>query len=210
MIINYPLSIIHYPLAYNLCKSYANQLEIGEGYFLLNPIIAVTITDFLMFKENQKVINRFVYKEETDNFVYKGAELKFIFLELPKFNKKLEELESLTDKWIYFLKETAKLEIIPEPLGEVPEIERALNIANQANFNRQELDSFERRAIMLQDEKGKISYAKEEGKAEGRAEGKAEGINIGKLKIVMSLINQRFGEVAEYISSQISNLSSED
>ncbi|GGA23448.1 hypothetical protein CYANOKiyG1_38690 [Okeania sp. KiyG1] len=116
---------------------------------MLNPIIAVTITDFLMFKENQKVINRFVYKEETDNFVYKGAELKFVFLELPKFNKKLEELESLADKWIYFLKETAKLEIIPEPLGEVPEIKRALNIANQANFNRQELDSFERRAIML-------------------------------------------------------------
>ncbi|NEN93874.1 MAG: hypothetical protein F6K48_35355 [Okeania sp. SIO3H1] len=112
---------------------------------------------------------------------------------MPKFNKKLEELESLTDKWIYFLKETAKLEIIPEPLGEVPEIERALNIANQANFNRQELDSFERRAIMLQDEKGKISYAKEEGKA--------EGINIGELKIVMSLINQRFGEVDEDIIS---------
>ena len=77
-------------VAYNLCKSYANQLEIEEACFLLNPIIAVTITDFLMFKENQKVINRFVYKEETDNFVYKGAELKFIFLELPKFNKKLE------------------------------------------------------------------------------------------------------------------------
>ena len=97
-----------------------------------------------------------------------------------------------------FLKETASLDIIPEPLGEVPEIERALNIANQANFSREELEEFDRRAMMLQDERGKINYAKEKGKAEGKAE------------VVMLLINQRFGEVDRDISNQVSSLSSEN
>ncbi len=63
---------------------------------------------------------------------------------------------------------------------------------------------------MLQDERGKINYAKEEGRAKGREEGRAEGINIGELKIVMSLINQRFGEVDKDISDRLSNLSSEN
>ena len=107
-------------VAYNLCNTYANQLEKGELYFLLNPVIAVTITDFNMFDELPKPINRFVFKEEIENVAYISDDLKLIFVELPKFQKKLEELESLIDKWIFFLKETASLDIIPEPLGEVP------------------------------------------------------------------------------------------
>ncbi len=55
---------------------------------------------------------------------------------------------------------------------------------------------------MLQDERGKINYAKEEGRA--------EGINIGELKIVMSLINQRFGDIDQDISDRLSNLKSEN
>lgn len=189
-------------VAYNLCKTYANQLGTGEGYFMLNPVIAVTINDFQMFNESQDVINKFVFKEETKDFVYKGAELELIFLELPKFQKKLDELNSLTDKWIYFLKEAARLDIIPESLGEVSEIERALNIANQANFSGEELEQFERRAVMLQDERGQINQAREEAREEGREE--------GKLELVMLLINQRFGEVDEVVSNQIFNLSGED
>ncbi|NES73529.1 MAG: hypothetical protein F6K24_54220 [Okeania sp. SIO2D1] len=30
--------------------------------------------------------------------------MRLIFLELPKFKKALSELNTLTDKWIYFLK----------------------------------------------------------------------------------------------------------
>ncbi len=205
-----PMQAFEKRVAYNLCKTYANQLEKGELYFLLNPVIAVTITDFKMFDELPEAINRFVFKEEKKNVDYIEDDLKLIFVELPKFQKKLEELESLIDKWIFFLKETANLDIIPEPLKEVPEIERALNIANRANYSRKELEEFDRRAMMLQDERGKINYAKEEGRAEGKAEGRAEGINIGELKIVMSLINQRFGEVDQDISDRLSNLKSEN
>ena len=43
-------------VAYNLSKTYANQLDKGELYHLLNPVIAVTITDFVMFKETEKTV----------------------------------------------------------------------------------------------------------------------------------------------------------
>lgn len=88
-----------------------------------------------MFKETDKFVTNFVFKEKDESFTYKSNLIKLIFVELPKFHKNLAELETLIDKWIYFLKENSRLETIPEILGEVPEIERALNIANQANFS---------------------------------------------------------------------------
>ncbi|NEP43923.1 MAG: Rpn family recombination-promoting nuclease/putative transposase, partial [Okeania sp. SIO2H7] len=132
-------------VAYNLCKAYSNQLEVREAYWQLNPVIAVTITDFTMFDESQKVVSKFMFREEEDGFKYKAKELRLIFVELPKFKKKLNQLKTLTDKWIFFLKETATLEEIPSELGEIPEIERALNFANQANLSVQELEDLQQR-----------------------------------------------------------------
>ncbi|NEP04220.1 MAG: Rpn family recombination-promoting nuclease/putative transposase [Okeania sp. SIO2G4] len=185
-------------VAYNLAKAYANQLDKGEKYPLLNPAIAVTITDFMLFKKSEKVINKFVFKEEEKNFECLDKELRLIFVELPKFKKSLSELESLSDKWIYFLKEASSLDEIPENLGEVSEIEKALNIAEQINMTPEELDMLDRRGMMLQDERGRISYAEEKGEKKG------------KLRLIMRQIQKRFGEIPEAISSQIEDLSVED
>ena len=143
-----------------------------------------------MFKETEKVVTKFVFKEEDESFPYKSNLLRLIFVELPKFQKSLAELQTLIDKWIYFLKETSHLETIPEVLGEVPEIERALNIANQANFSLEELDQVDRRGMALQDERGRI--------------------NAAKLEVLMRLLNKRFGEISQEITRQFDYLSDTD
>jgi len=38
-------------ILYNAAKAYSNQLNIGEDYTILEPVIALTITDFAMFPE---------------------------------------------------------------------------------------------------------------------------------------------------------------
>lgn len=197
-----PIKAFSKRIIYNLAKGYANQLERGEDYPLLNPAIAVTITDFILFKNSEDVINKFIFKEEQKNFIYPNEELKLIFVELPKFKKNLSELESLTDKWIYFLKEAPRLDDIPENLGEVSEIESALNIANQANMTLEELDQVDRRGIFLQDERGKITYAEEIGLQKGRQE--------GKFALIMRQFKKRFGEIPTEISSKIETLTIEE
>ncbi|MDY6802420.1 MAG: hypothetical protein SXA11_01235 [Cyanobacteriota bacterium] len=72
-----------------------------------------------MFKDEVDVINPFAFKHQNKNWEYPDKELQPIFVELPKFKKTLEQLNSLTDKCIYFLKETASLDKRPESLGEV-------------------------------------------------------------------------------------------
>jgi len=193
-------------VVYNLAKAYSNQLGIGENYLTLNPVIAVTITDFVLFNTSQDVINQFVFQEKNHKFEYPDPELQLVFVELPKFQKSLSELTSLSDKWIYFLKEAARLDNIPDSLGEVSEIKLALNIANQAKMTEDELDVVERRGIMLQDEKGRITYAEEQGEAKGREKGRLQEA----IALVMRLLKKRFGELPEAISTQVESLPLQD
>ena len=189
-------------VVYNLSKAYTNQLGIGEDYLSLTPVIAVTITDFILFNQTPDVINQFIFQEKTKKFAYPDTELQLIFIELPKFRKTLSELNSLSDKWIYFIKEAATLDAIPDNLGEVREIELALNIANQAKMTVEELDMVDRRGIMLQDEKGRITYAKEEGKEEGKL--------TEAIALIRRQLKKRFGEINIAITSQIEGLSIEE
>ena len=189
-------------VAYNLAKAYANQLDKGEKYPLLNPAIAVTITDFILFKKTDDPINKFVFQEETKKLECLDKELRLIFVELPKFQKTLSELKNLTDKWIYFLKEAASLDGIPESLGEVVEIEQALNIANFINMSPEELEVVENRGIAMQDERGRIAYAEQLGVVKGETKGRlSQAIALVKL-----LITQRFGEPSVGMSNQITDL----
>ena len=187
-------------VAYNLSKAYANQLDKGENYPLLNPAIALTITDFILFKNTDSninkddYINKFVFQEETKKYKCLEKELRLIFVELPKFKKSLSELKNLTDKWIYFLQEAASFDEIPENLGEVAEIEQALNMANFINMTPEELEIVENRGIAMQDERGRIAYAEEQARLNQT------------IALVKLLITQRFGEVSEGISSQIEDL----
>ena len=195
---------------YNVAKGYANQLKISDHYIRLKPVIAVTITDFILFEEHERIINQFVFKDKIDNSEFLDEELLLVFIELPKLKKELSELESLADKWIYFLKEASSFDDIPPCLGEVSEIELALNLANQAGMSPEELEVAQNRAMTLQDERGKITFAKEEGKQEGRQEGKQEGRKDEAIALIIRLLKKRFGEINSALISQIESLTIEE
>ena len=199
---------------YDLIKGYGNQLKTEDDYPLLRPTIGVTITDFIFFKDKEDVINPFVFKHQKENWEYPDTELRLIFVELPKFKKSLAELKTLADKWIFFIKEAARLDDIPESLGVVTEIELALNIANKINMAPEELEIVERRAIALQDERGRIAYAEQEAEARGAARGEARGEIQGCLSeaiaFVMRLLRKRFKDLPTAINNQIEDLPVED
>jgi predicted transposase/invertase (TIGR01784 family) len=146
-------------ILYNAAKAYSIQLGTGDKYAMLNPVIALTITDFEMFSEFDAVISRFVLKEKEFLVDYPSCDLELVFVELPKFKLDLAQLSSLTEKWMYFLQHTRELESIPETMGTVPEIRQAFEVANQANLSRDELDELEHQLIFIQDQRGAIALA---------------------------------------------------
>ncbi len=161
-------------ILYNAAKAYSIQLDAGEDYTLLNPVIALTITDFEMFPNLDKMISRFVLKEKDFLIDYLIYDIELVFVELPKFGKELEELETLTDKWIYFLKSARSLESVPETMGIVPEIQKAFEVANQANLTREELDDLQHREIWIHDQRNAIKRAVRQGREQGMRQSQVE------------------------------------
>lgn len=59
---------------------------------MLKPLIALTITDFEMFRNSPNLISRFVYKEVKSNLNYPEDAMNLVFIELPKFHKEASQL----------------------------------------------------------------------------------------------------------------------
>lgn len=162
-------------ILYNAAKTYSSQLAIGDGYTDLQPVIALTIVDFEMFPELNQLISRFILKERTYLTDYSSIyDIELVFIELPKFQKQLSDLETLADKWLFFLKTARKLESVPPSMEMVPEIQKAFAIANQANLNPEEIDELEHQELFIQDQRNSIKKAISQGIEQGIEQGKLE------------------------------------
>ncbi len=129
---------------------------------MLKPVIALTITDFEMFKNRNNLISQFVYKEEISNLSYPDNDLKLVFVELPKFTKTVDQLETLADKWLYFMKYAVTITEIPPVMDSVPEIHQAFDIADRVNLSAEEIANIERQEMFIYDQQGTIIKAVED------------------------------------------------
>jgi predicted transposase/invertase (TIGR01784 family) len=164
---------------YNAAKAFSTQLNVGEDYTLLNPVIALTITDFEMFANGSKIISRFVLKEKEDLTTY-SDDIELVFVELPKFGKSLEELDTLVDKWLYFLRSANQLDAIPPTMGEVPAITHAFEVARQSKLSRKELELLEKREMFIHDSQNAIRKALQTGEELGMQKGEELGMQKGE------------------------------
>jgi conserved hypothetical protein (putative transposase or invertase) len=200
-------------ILYNTAKMYVNQLKLGEVYPELRAAIGVAVTDFIMFNEHNKVISQFTLKEDELLLNYQHSPLKLVFVELPKFNKTLEELTNITDKWLYFLRKAPDLEVVPASMSIVPEIEKAFTIADRVNLSLEEVDDLEKREQFERERVGALELSKAEGLAEGRAEGiqigEQRGEQRGQINLIKRLLQRQLGELNQSIEARLSQLSSE-
>ncbi len=201
-------------VVYNAAKTYSTQLIRGEGYFKLKPVIALIITGFEMFDNDREVISHFVFKEKKRLFEYPDPGMEMIFIELPKFNKKMDELETLTDRWIYFMKNAYSLDIVPSTMETVSEIQQAFAIANEANFNLKELADLENRERYILDQQGFFVQGIKEGVAQGREQarekGREEGLALGMREKGLEIARQLLNVLDNQTISQTTGLSVED
>ena len=199
---------------YNAAKTYAFQLEAAQGYRLLKPVIALTITDFEMFANSEEWISRFVFKEVNKNFTYPENHLDLVFVELPKFIKGLEELETLADKWVYFMKNARSLTSVPETMDSIPEIHEAFNIANQASLSREEVEDLDRREQFIYDQQGAILKAVQDGIEQGREQGIEQGIEQGReegmREKAVAIASELISQLDNATISQVTGLSVEE
>ena len=184
-------------VVYNAAKTYATQLRPREGYSKLNPLIALTITDFILFEDTEKFLTHFVFKELEENFEYYNREIELVFVELPKFNKELEQVENIIQSWIYFIKNAPLFDEIPEKFASIPEIQTAFSIASRTNLTVKELEELEKREMFVEDQRGAIIKSRK------------EGIIEGQTALILRQVARRTGEIPPEIQTRIQQLSLE-
>ncbi len=187
---------------YNAAKAYSTQLLVGESYQELHAVVALTITDFVMFPECAQMQSAYVLKERTRLTEYPEGDLELVFVELPKFTKSLEELVTVKDKWLYFLRNAPDLELIPETMEAVPEIRAAFQIANEANLSAEELDLQERKLIFILDQRGAIIKAEKQGLEKGRA----EGLEKGRAEMAQAIARRLLAQLSDQQIAEITGL----
>ncbi len=135
--------------------------------FQLEKVYTIAILDF-EFDEDKKYPDKFRYdvklKELEINKVF-SDKLNFIYLEMPKFNKGVEELETRFDKWLYVIKNLHKLDRIPENLKESIFLQ-LFETAEISKFSQKEYQDYEDSLKYYRDLKNSLDSAKEEGKEE--------------------------------------------
>jgi predicted transposase/invertase (TIGR01784 family) len=141
---------------------------------------------------------------------YPISDLELVFVELPKFKIPLSDLETLTDKWIYFLQNARDLSVVPENMGAVAEIQQAFDIANQAGLTPEELDEFEHQWMYLADQKGSATYARRKGIEQGREEGIEQGREEGGKNMQRSIAQKLLASLDDATISQTTGLSLEE
>jgi len=182
-------------ILYNAAKNYSIQLKKGDAYHLLNPVIALTITDFILFKNNDELITNFKLIEKKQ-FIEYSDDIELVFIELPKYNKTESELDTVQDKWLYFIKNVGNLDCIPENLN--LELEKAFNIANEANLSEEELELQHKKKDWIYIQKSSIELATKTGLQQGLEQGLMKGESDATIK--MALNAHRIGLPIQTIS----------
>jgi predicted transposase/invertase (TIGR01784 family) len=192
-------------IQYNAAKIYANQIEKGEDYPKLNQVIAVTITDFTLFDNIKHYVSRHATTEKKTGEEY-FSEIIYYVIELSKFEKKIETLDNLLDKWIWFIKYASKAEDIPDNLNDDVFI-HAFEKARVANMSLEEWEYYDKAGMAIADERGAMELAKEEAEKKGKKKGEKIGEKISLIKVAKNLLADNISY--EYIS-KITGLSIEE
>ena len=116
-------------------------------------------------------------KDVEDNHVFYDK-LTFVYLEMPKFNKREDELVTMLDKWMFAIRNLAGL--LDRPLALQDRVfTKLFEQAEIAKYNPAERRMYEESRKEYWDYTSTLQTAENKGRAEGREEGRAEGLAEG-------------------------------
>ncbi|MGK7890671.1 MAG: Rpn family recombination-promoting nuclease/putative transposase [Leptolyngbyaceae cyanobacterium] len=187
----------------------------GDWDYQLTPIYSVSVLNFVMNRdpEDNDFLHTVTLKDQHNKLFY--DKLTFIYVELPKFKKTLEQILSPEDKWFYLFRHLPELTQRPQPLDE-PIFDDLFEIAKIANFSSEEQDSYQAALKAYRDFTNVMNTAireaeakgSERGMRRGMEQGIEQGIEQGERSLILRQLSRRLGEIPQSVLAQLAALSS--
>jgi predicted transposase/invertase (TIGR01784 family) len=143
------------------------QAEKGEWDFKLTAVYTIGILDFVFDEDKSEsaVFHHEVKMVDINTQKIFYDKLTYIYLEMPKFNKSEDELETHFEKWLFVLKNLHKLTNRPSKLQEKI-FSQLFEQAEIAQFDESEYDAYEESLKEYRDLKNSLDTAFDDGKIE--------------------------------------------
>ena len=141
----------------------------SDWNFCLKKVYVVALLNYKISDEvfdSSDTIHTIALMDTNTNKVF-NTKLMFKYVEVGRFDKTDEELTSLSDKWMYVLKNLSRLDNRPAALREKI-FSKLIAAASVARFTPTELREYEDSLKAYRDIKNSLDTAKEEGREEGR------------------------------------------
>jgi predicted transposase/invertase (TIGR01784 family) len=154
------------------------QAQKGNWNYKLTPVYTIGILDFVFQEDKQdpELLHTVELKDQNCRVFY--DKLKFIYIELPKFTKTIDELENHFEQWLFLLKHLPSLEYQPDTLQENI-FKQLFDAAQISNLSQEERQAYENSLKYYRDMVGVVDTAWQEGLQQGRQEGRQEGLLEG-------------------------------
>ena len=162
---------------YYTAKAYTGQIERGDEYPLLNQVIFIGILNFNSFNGDNYLTQHLILNKET--LKQDLRDFEFNFIELKKFNKQESDLESIIEKWIFFIKNAGNLKMIPKSAEDIPELKEAYRQAEMNAWSKKELEVYEYWQMRDAADRYGLEAERKKGIQEGIEQGIEKGIEQG-------------------------------
>ena len=145
--------------------------------FSLDGVFFLGILNF-KYEDDEMTEHRYRLMEATSKKLMTDK-LEFVFVEVEKFDKGEDELETDLDKWLYLLKNMSNLLERPERLRDRI-FTKLFDVAELAQLDDKDRTNYIKSMNTERDTYNQIEYARETGREEGLKEGHKKGHKEGK------------------------------
>ena len=159
----------------------SEQAEKGKWNFELQAVYTIAILDFI-FDHDKDDPDKYRYNvklSDIDTCEVFYDKLTFIYLQMPKFNKGVEELETRFEKWMYVLKHLPDLDAMPTRIQDRI-FEKLFDTAALAKFTSDQMLSYEGSLKYYRDLNNVIDTAFGDGMGKGLEKGEQIGLEKGE------------------------------
>lgn len=154
---------------YYACVAVARQLRSTQEYKNLVPVIFVGVVNFNLFSKGKEYLTHHYIRNDENN-THDLQCLEFHFIELPKFNKSLDKLSDVADKWIYMLKNAESMDSVPQEFTNPESLSTAMGILEKYKWSDADLYLYDRMVDESRLEKDRYATALEKGEMKAKYE----------------------------------------
>jgi predicted transposase/invertase (TIGR01784 family) len=190
---------------YYLARTLTQQLDGGDDYTRLKPVIGIHWLDFDLYEDADQAVWCFELRDRRCSHVRLGDELELNLIELRKADRLARDgaqsgVSTALAAWVTFMEhwqEEARMAQI-----DYPPVQQALARVRELSADEETRRLAFVRERAVRDERNALSGAREEGRLEGKLEGQAA--------LLERLLARRFGPLNENVLARLQSASAAD